>query len=57
MTIRNMSEPLIPKIGKDIDKIENISTLVSAMVEQLTSLGLSQRELAAMCDNILFLIS
>ena len=45
MTIRNMSEPLIPKIGKDIDKIENISTIVSAMVEQRTSLGLSQREL------------
>ena len=34
-----------PEIGKDIDEIENISTIVSAIVEQRTSLGLSQREL------------
>ena len=38
-----------PEIGKDIDEVENISSIVSAMVEQRTSLGLSQRELAAMC--------
>lgn len=38
-----------PKIGKDIDEVENISSIVSAMVEQRTALGLSQRELAAMC--------
>lgn len=37
-----------PEIGKDIDEVENISSIVSAMVEQRTSLGLSQRELAAM---------
>ena len=36
-----------PEIGKDIDEVENISSIVSAMVEQRTSLGLSQRELAA----------
>ena len=34
---------------KDIDEVENISSIVGAMVEQRTSLGLSQRELAAMC--------
>ena len=34
-----------PEIGKDIDEVENISSIVSAMVEQRTSLGLSQREL------------
>lgn len=38
-----------PEIGKDMEEIENISAIVSAMVEQRTSLGLSQRELAAMC--------
>ena len=35
--------------GKDMDEIENISAIVSAMVEQRTSLGLSQRDLSAMC--------
>ena len=38
-----------PEIGKDMDEVENISAIVSAMVEQRTSLGLSQRELASMC--------
>ena len=38
-----------PESGKDIDEIETISAIVSAMVEQRTSLGLSQRDLAAMC--------
>lgn len=35
-----------PEIGKDIDEVENISSIVSAMViEQRTTLGLSHREL------------
>lgn len=38
-----------PEIAKDIDEIEGISAIVSAMVEQRTAMGLSQRELAAMC--------
>ncbi len=38
-----------PVITKDTEEIENISAIVSAMVEQRTALGLSQRELAAMC--------
>ena len=38
-----------PEIGKDMDEVENISAIVSAMVEQRTSLGLSQRELVSMC--------
>lgn len=38
-----------PEIAKDIDEVEDISAIVSAMVEQRTSMGLSQRELAAMC--------
>ena len=44
-----------PEIGKDMDEVENISAIVSAMVEQRTSLGLSQRELAAMCGENLLL--
>ena len=38
------------KIGKDIEDIENISAIVSAMIAKRNALGLSQRELAAMCD-------
>lgn len=38
-----------PEISKEMEEIENISAIVSAMVEQRTALGLSQRELAAMC--------
>ena len=38
-----------PEMGKEMDEVENISAIVSAMVEQRTSLGLSQRDLAAMC--------
>ena len=38
-----------PEVGKDLDEIENISSIISAMVEQRTSLELSQRELATMC--------
>lgn len=38
-----------PEIGKDMDEAESISAIVSAMVEQRTSLGISQRELASMC--------
>lgn len=38
-----------PEITKDIEEVENVSSIVSAMIEQRTALGLSQRELAAMC--------
>ena len=38
-----------PEIGKDMEEIEAISAIVSAMVEQRNALGLSQRDLAAMC--------
>lgn len=34
-----------PEMGKEMDEVENISAIVSAMVEQCTSLELSQREL------------
>lgn len=38
-----------PKAAKDIDEAEEISAIVSAMVKQRTSMGLTQRELASMC--------
>lgn len=38
-----------PVIGRDMEEIEGISSIVTAMVEQRTAMGLSQRELAAMC--------
>lgn len=38
-----------PEMACDMDKAENLSAIVSAMIEQRTALGLSQRELAAMC--------
>lgn len=38
-----------PEISKDMEEVESISAIVSAMVAQRTSLGLSQRDLAAMC--------
>lgn len=38
-----------PEIYEDIKETENISAIVSAMIEQRTSMGLSQRDLAALC--------
>jgi len=38
-----------PEIAKDIDEVESTSAIVSAMIEQRNAMGLSQRELAAMC--------
>ena len=39
-----------PETGKELDEIEKISAIVSPMIQRRTSLGLSQRELAAMCS-------
>lgn len=38
-----------PDIAHDIDEVESVSAIVSAMVEQRNAMGLTQRELAAMC--------
>lgn len=43
--VRNTS----PEISKDIDEIEEISTIVGAMIEQRHNMELSQRELAELC--------
>lgn len=38
-----------PLIAKDMEETEELATIVSAMVKQRNALGLSQRDLAAMC--------
>ena len=38
-----------PEISKDMEVVEALSQIVKAMVEQRNALGLSQRELAALC--------
>lgn len=38
-----------PVIAKDIEKTDEIAAIVTAMIEQRNALGLSQRDLAAMC--------
>lgn len=38
-----------PEIAKDIEEVENTSAIVGAMIEQRNAMGISQRELAAMC--------
>lgn len=35
---------------KDIEELENISAIVSAVIQQRTSMGISQRELASLCN-------
>ena len=38
-----------PVIAKDMEETEEIAAIVTAMVEQRNALGLSQRNLAALC--------
>ena len=38
-----------PELVKDIKETEEIAAIVSAIIEQRNSLGLSQRDLAVMC--------
>ena len=38
-----------PEIGKDLDEVEEVSTIVGAMIQQRHNLELSQRDLAELC--------
>ena len=38
-----------PVIAKDIEETDESAAIVTAMIEQRNALGLSQRDLAAMC--------
>lgn len=42
-------EKVDSETAKELKEVEEIAVIVTAMVEQRTALGLSQRELAAMC--------
>lgn len=46
---KNHVKTVDDEMRKDIEEVENISAIVSAMVEQRNALGLSQRDLATMC--------
>lgn len=39
-----------PENKKDLEEIENLSAIIGAIIEQRRHLGMSQRDLAAMCD-------
>ena len=38
-----------PEAARDIDQAESMAAIISAMVAQRNAMGLTQRELAAMC--------
>lgn len=38
-----------PIIGKDLEDIETQAAIISALIQQRTELGISQRDLAAIC--------
>ena len=46
---KNHVQSTDPEIANDIREVENISSIVSAMVERRSAMGLSQRDLAAIC--------
>ncbi len=39
-----------PDAAKDMDEAAEVASIVSAMIKQRNALGLSQRDLAAMCE-------
>lgn len=39
-----------PEGKKSIEEIENIAAIVSAVIEQRNAMGISQRELASLCN-------
>lgn len=38
-----------PELKIDMEENESLTSIIAAMIEQRTALGISQRELAAMC--------
>ena len=54
---KNHVNAVDPKIAKDIKETEKIATIVSAMIEQRNALGLTQRDLAAMCGILQFSVA
>ena len=46
---KNHVNSVDPEMSKDLKETEEIAAIVSAMIEQRNALGLTQRDLAAMC--------
>lgn len=46
---KNYVKATDPQTKKDLEEIESIASIVGALIEQRNALGISQRELAAMC--------
>ena len=46
---KNYIKTVDHKAEKDIEEVESIAAIVGALIEQRNALGISQRELAAMC--------
>ena len=46
---KNKVKATDPEIGRDLDEVEEVSTIVGAMIRQRYSLELSQRDLAELC--------
>ena len=46
---KNHVNTVDPEMTKDLKETEEIAAIVSAMIEQRNALGLTQRDLAAMC--------
>ena len=46
---KNHVNAVDPEMTKDLKETEEIAAIVSAMIEQRNALGLTQRDLAAMC--------
>ena len=46
---KNHVNAVDPEMAKDLKGTEEIAAIVSAMIEQRNALGLTQRDLAAMC--------
>lgn len=47
---KNHVKAVDPELKNDMEEIESLSSIVGAMIEQRNALGISQRELAAMCN-------
>lgn len=47
---KNHVKNLDPEATEDIEEAENLASIIGAMIEQRNALGISQRELASLCQ-------
>ncbi|MBE6424325.1 helix-turn-helix domain-containing protein [Succinivibrio dextrinosolvens] len=46
---KNRIKTTKPELAKDLEEVEELSTIVGAMIKQRHEMGFSQRELAELC--------